>query len=639
MALEELFAPLAIGPTEIPCRIVSTSHQTTLVHDHLPTDEFVAYHEARARGGAGLIILEAVAVAPSGLLTSHTLGGYLAEMVDGYRRVAEAVQTHGTKLFVQLFHGGREVISSAPRPVAVSSSAIPSLRFHTEPGVLSTDDVRELIASYARSAAIAAEAGLDGIEISAAHSYLLEQFFNPAYNLRDDEYGEPTRAILDVVAAARQAAPALALGVRLSGDSEAARAIVGQLANVVDYVHVTTGNSATFDGSVGIVPPPPIPRNVVGTFTEAFRVGVPLIATARVVEPEDANAMIERGAADAVGMTRALITDPDMPAKARAGRTPEVLRCIGCNACIAHYHAETPIRCAQNPRTGRELTMPRPRRDDPPRRVVVVGGGPAGLAAAAEAGARGHDVVLLEREHLGGQARLAGRSPTHHELAATLLANYEQLLQAAGVIVELGVEADPDAVEQYTPDSVIVATGARPYEPRHSLGGVEVVQAWDVLAGMRPDGHIVVADWGGDATGLDCAATLAAEGRDVTLAVSAIVPGETLHQYTRNTYIARLLRAGVRLESWLGLEGAADGAVKFRNIFAPDLETTIRCDVLTLSLGRVPNQGLEAKLRARGLPVTSAGDCRSPRGLEEAILEGTLAGASVSQVRSPQAVG
>ena len=250
MALEELFAPLRIGPAEIPCRIVSTSHQTTLVHDHLPTDEFVAYHEARARGGAGLIILEAVAVAPSGLLTSHTLAGYLAEMVAGYRRVAEAVQKHRTKLFVQLFHGGREVIASAPRPVAVSSSAIPSVRFQTEPGALTTDEVRELVASYARCAAVAAEAGLDGIEISAAHSYLLEQFFNPAYNLRDDEYRAPTRALLEVIAAVRGAAPSLALGVRLSGDSEAARAIVGSLADLVDYLHVTTGNSATFDGSV-----------------------------------------------------------------------------------------------------------------------------------------------------------------------------------------------------------------------------------------------------------------------------------------------------------------------------------------------------------------------------------------------------
>jgi 2,4-dienoyl-CoA reductase-like NADH-dependent reductase (Old Yellow Enzyme family) len=639
MALEKLFAPLRIGPTEIPCRIVSTAHQTTLVHDHLPTDEFVAYHEARARGGAGLIILEAVAVAPSGLLTSHTLGGYLPETVGGYRRVARAVQKHGTRLFVQLFHGGREVIASTPRPVAVSASAIPSLRFHTEPGVLTTAEVRALIASYARCAALAAEAGLDGMELSAAHGYLLEQFFNPAYNRRDDEYREPTRALLEVIAAVRDAAPGLALGVRLSGDSPAAREIVKHLSDVIDYVHVTTGNSSTFDGAVGIVPPPPLPRNVVEPLTADFRVGPPVIATARVVTAEDANEMISRGAADAVGMTRALITDPDLPAKTRAGRGSEVLRCIGCNACIAHYHAETPLRCAQNPRTGRELTLARATRSVASRRVVVVGGGPAGLAAAAEAGARGHHVVLIERDQLGGQIWLAGNSPTHQELAATMLANYDQLLRAGSVSVELGLEADADVIERYAPDEVIVASGARPFEPPFSLSGVELVQVWDVLAGRPTDGHILIADWGGDAAGLDCASKLVAEGREVTLAVSAVVPGETLHQYTRNTYIARLLRAGVQIENWLELQGAADGRVDFRNIFAPDLQTSIRCDVLALSLGRVPNQGLEAELRARGLAVRSAGDCRSPRGLEEAILEGTLAAASLSQGRSPQAVG
>jgi 2,4-dienoyl-CoA reductase-like NADH-dependent reductase (Old Yellow Enzyme family)/thioredoxin reductase len=638
MALDQLFQSLQIGTTKIPCRIVSTSHQTTMVHDHLPTDDFVAYQQARARGGVGLIIMEAVAVSPSGLLTAHTLGGYLNEMVAGYRRVAEAVQSHGTKVFVQLFHGGREVIASAPRPVIVSSSAVPSHRYHTEPRALSTAEIRELVVSYGQCAAVAAEAGLDGIEITAAHGYLLEQFFNPAYNIRDDEYQEPARALLEVVEAVRQAAPGLALGVRLSGDSAAARTIAGSLGTVVDYLHITTGNSATFDGCVGIVPPLPTPRNVVENFTDAFRIGVPLIATARVVDPAYANAMVARGVADAVGMNRALITDPDMPNKAKTGREDEILRCIACNACIAHYHAETPLRCAQNPRTGRELTLPRPSPAAVRRRIVVVGGGPAGLAAAAEAGARGHEVILVEQYRLGGQVWLAGNSPTHAELAQTMLANYEHLLSAPNVTIELGTNADADVLESYEPDGVILATGARPYEPPHALTGVEVVQVWDLLRGARPEGHILIADWGGDPAALDCAEALAAEGREVTLAVGAVSPGETLHQYSRNVYIGRLLRAGVRIENWLGLETARDGRAIFRNIFAPDLETSIPCDVLALSLGRVPNQELEASARARGMEVATAGDCRSPRTIEEAILEGTLAAATLSEVRAPAAV-
>jgi 2,4-dienoyl-CoA reductase-like NADH-dependent reductase (Old Yellow Enzyme family)/thioredoxin reductase len=633
VALDQLFAPLRIGDVELRNRIVSTSHQTTMVHDHLPTADFVAYQEARARGGVALIIMEAVAVSPSGLLTAHTLGGYLEEMVAGYGRVLEAVRSHGAKLFVQLFHGGREMISSAPRPVVVSSSAIPSHRYHTEPRALSAADVREIVAAYGQCAEVAAQAGLDGIEVSAAHGYLFEQFFNPAYNDRGDEYAEPARALLEVLESVRSAAPNLALGVRLSGDSAAAGGVVREIATSVDYVHVTTGNSATFDGCVGIVPPLPTPRNAVAQFTSGFKVGVPLIATARVVEPEDADALIARGVADAVGMNRALITDPDMPNKARAGRGTEILRCIACNACIAHYHAETPLRCAQNPRTGRERMMPRTQKARATRRLLVVGGGPAGMAAAAEAGASGHEVVLVEQDQLGGQVGLAGRSPTHAEMASSLLANYAQLLKAGRVRVELGVRADANVVESYEPDFTIIATGASPFTPRRRLDGVEVVQVWDILAGARPTGELLIADWGGDAAALDCAEMLAAEGRSLTLAVGAVSPGETLHQYSRNTYIGRLLRAGVQIENWLALDSTEAGKATFRNIFAPDLTRTVPCDALALSLGRVPNQELEAELEARGVPYATVGDCRSPRTIEEAILEGTSAAIEVGELQ------
>jgi pyruvate/2-oxoglutarate dehydrogenase complex dihydrolipoamide dehydrogenase (E3) component len=223
-------------------------------------------------------------------------------------------------------------------------------------------------------------------------------------------------------------------------------------------------------------------------------------------------------------------------------------------------------------------------------------------------------------------------------MAETMLGNYQHLLARPNVTIEVGVEADADVIEDRNPDLVVVATGARPYEPPHSLRGVEVVQVWDILRGRRPEGQILIADWGGDPAALDCAELLAAEGRTVTLAVGAVTPGETMHQYSRNVFIGRLLRAGVRIENWLGLESADAGAVRFRNIFAPDLETSISCDVLALSLGRVPNQELEVELRARGLDVATAGDCRSPRTIEEAILEGTLAAATQSPVSAAAAV-
>jgi 2,4-dienoyl-CoA reductase-like NADH-dependent reductase (Old Yellow Enzyme family)/thioredoxin reductase len=633
--LAYLLSPLAIGPVRLPCRIVSTSHQTTLVEEHLPTEDFMAYQRARAEGGAGLIVLEAVAIAPSGLLTAHTLGGYLEAIVEGYKRLADQVRPHGTRLFVQLFHGGRELISTSPRPPAVSSSALPSARYHVEPRALRTAEVQELIGAYARCAALAAQGGLDGIEITAAHGYLGEQFFDPQLNHRSDRYREPARFLTEVLLAVRDAAPQLALGLRLSADSQAARAVAPALAGLVDYLHVAVGNSATFDGCSGIVPPPPLPRNLIAPLTEPFRLGVPLLATSRILEPAEADALIARGIADAVGMTRALICDPQLPRKSREGRAREILRCIGCNACIAHYHAGTPIRCAQNPRTGRERSLPPPQRTRDPRRVLVVGAGPAGLAAAAEAGAAGHQVILAERSGaIGGQVDLAGSAPAHREQAQALRSNYEALLELANVELRLNSTVDVAAISALSPEVVIIATGAAPAPPRQPLEDIELHQAWDVLAGARPVGRrVVIADWGGDPGALDCAELLAGEGYHVTIAVGALVAGETVHQYQRNQYLARLYRAGVSIEHHQALVDACAGTVRVANIFAPELERALAADALVLSLGRTPHDELQRALEEhrasgpaeQGPLVRCVGDCCSPRGLEEAILEGTLA--------------
>jgi 2,4-dienoyl-CoA reductase-like NADH-dependent reductase (Old Yellow Enzyme family)/NADPH-dependent 2,4-dienoyl-CoA reductase/sulfur reductase-like enzyme len=678
MPLERLLAPLELGPVTLPCRIVSTSHQTTLVEDHLPTEEFVAYQGARAAGGAGLIVMEAVAVAPSGLLTAHTLAGYFDSTADGYRRVAAAVQPHGAKLFVQLFHGGREVISSAPRAEVVSASARPSQRFQTEPRALRTEEVEELVASYGRCAGIAAVAGLDGIEVTGAHGYLLEQFFDPELNEREDRYGDPAAFVTEVLRAVRAAAPGLALGLRLSADSPAAQAIAPRVVGLVDFLHLAVGNSATFVRSTGIAPPPPTPRNAAAELTGPFRLGVPVLATTRIVDPAEADALIASGAADAVGMTRALITDPDLPRKVRADEVDSVVRCIGCNACIAHYHAETPIRCSMNPRAGRELTLPPPgaggaggREPTPaapgpghgaargpsdgaapgsgdraargpagaPRRVVIVGAGPAGLAAAAEAGAAGDEVTVFERaDRIGGQARLFGAAPGHEETAQALVANYEMLLGhgpgeadrriatvSLRVDLRLRTEADVEGIAALDPDLVVLAAGARPYAGAPDLGGVPVLGAWDVLAGARPDGRVLVADWGGEPTGLDTAELLAAEGHEVTLVTAAPMPGFSVHQYARHQYLARLERAGVTIASGLELDSAAPDEVRCRSIFAPERKVAFAVDTVVTALGRVPDDALSRALADAAIPHRSVGDCRSPRGLEEAILEGTLA--------------
>ena len=619
--LSSLFSPLKLGSVVLPNRIVSTAHQTTLVADHLPTDDFVAYHEARARGGVGLIVIEATAPHPSGILTAHELAGYLPEMADAYRRVAAAVQPHGTKLFVQLLHGGREQIAGPPRAPALAPSAIPSQRFRVAPRALRAHEIEEIVEGFGDCARIAAAGGLDGVEISAAHRYLIAQFFDPELNQRDDEWAEPSRFLVAVVRAVRAAAPGLCIGVRMSADSVPAQNVAPQLRGEVDYVSVALGESPSYLGSLLIVPPPPLGENLIAPLTGPFRIGVPVIATSRVIDAGEADALVASGAADAFGMTRALIADPDLPAKARAGK--RAIRCIGCQACIAHYHAGEAIRCAINPRTGRERTPPT---SQPSRigRVVVVGAGPAGITAAATARAAGHEVVLLERaSEVGGQFAIAARTTGSRAVADGFLANHAVLL--ASIDLRFGVEATPEIVAALSPDLVVVASGARAYAP--ALPGV---QAWDVLAGSVTVGkRVVVADWGGDPLGINAAELLADAGHDVVYCVASVLVGESLHQYRRNLFLQRLYRAGVEIVQHHELVAGDAQSVTLRNVFAPELETTIAADTIVLALGRVPEDGLAPTLRAAGLRVEEAGDCLSPRGLEEAVLEGTRAAQAV----------
>jgi pyruvate/2-oxoglutarate dehydrogenase complex dihydrolipoamide dehydrogenase (E3) component len=258
---------------------------------------------------------------------------------------------------------------------------------------------------------------------------------------------------------------------------------------------------------------------------------------------------------------------------------------------------------------------------------VVVGGGPAGLAGAADAAAAGASVVLLERtKSLGGQMSMASAAPGTAEIGTRLVALYETRLAATGVDVRFGAEADLASVAEFEPDAVLVATGARPFLPDLPFAGVDVVQSWEVLLGGEPTGQrALVADWGGDPSGLDAAEVLAAAGNEVTLAVASVAVGEHVHQYRRNLYLQRLYRAGVHVLQHQALAGAADGEVELSNVFAPELRTFVAADLLVLAQGRVPEDELAPALREAGLRVEEAGDCLSPRSFEEAILEATLA--------------
>jgi 2,4-dienoyl-CoA reductase-like NADH-dependent reductase (Old Yellow Enzyme family) len=635
-----LLSSVDVGPLRLRNRVVSTSHQTSLVHDHLPTDDLLAYHEARARGGVGTIFLEATAVHSSGLLTAHTIGGFLPQIAGAYRALAERLHPHGTMLMVQLFHGGREQISSAPRAPAVAPSAIPSLRFKSEPRALTVAEIEELIAGYAEAARLAAEGGVDGLELSMSHGYLPGQFLSALSNRRGDGFDGSLEArmrfsveVLDAVRAA--AGPAVAVGARLSADelidggldTEACAEIARRLHSrgLVDFVSLVLGHSAHPAASIWIAPPPPAPRAAIAPAAAAIRAAVPeltLLATTRVVTLQDAQQLLDAGTADLVGMTRALIADPELLAKTEAGRGDEVIACVGCNqSCIGHYHAGVPIGCAVNARTGRERTLGVPRAAAP--EMLVIGAGPAGAAAAIEAAQGGAQVTLIERaEEIGGQLRLAGMAPAHHETWELYRRSTLGRLASAGVTVQLGTAADARLAQRFA--AVVVATGARPYEPELDLGDVAVVQAWEAI--RQPStvaGPALVADWGGGWEGLDAAERLAGAGVAVTLACAATVPGETLHQYQRNLYLARLHELGVEI---LHHHELADGPL-LRHVFSRRSRPLPETATIVLALGRAPVDELWAQLESHPGAIR-AGDVLGPRTLEEAVLEGTMAARS-----------
>jgi NADPH-dependent 2,4-dienoyl-CoA reductase/sulfur reductase-like enzyme len=369
-----------------------------------------------------------------------------------------------------------------------------------------------------------------------------------------------------------------------------------------------------------IAPPPPAPEAAIADSLAAVRaaVDVPLVATTRVVDLRAAERLIESGAADAVGMTRALIADPELVEKAATGRRADVLACIGCNqGCIGHYHAGVPIGCLVNPRTGRERTLPRRSGPARPLRVVVVGAGPAGVAAAVEAAGHGDSVLLLDRaSEVGGQLRLAGRAPAHGELWRRWRSNATRQLAHPRIELRLGREVS--RAELAGADVVVLATGARPFVP--GWAGDSAVDAWSAIANPAAvAGPVLVADWGGGWEGLDAAEVLARHGLDVMLACAAPCPGQTLHQYQRNLYLARLDEEGVAI-----LHHTEVTAKSLRHLFSgrtsrlPDVATTVHAQ------GREPEDELWSALE--GAPGrVRAGDVLGPRSAEEATLEGVTA--------------
>ncbi|MFI2410365.1 FAD-dependent oxidoreductase [Streptomyces sp. NPDC018947] len=648
-----LFSPLRIGGVTVPNRILSSGHDTVLAEDGAVTDDLIAYHEARAAGGAGLIVLQVSGVHESARYTTHVLMATDDACVPGYARLAEAVHRHGAKVFGQLFHPGREILESkdGTAPVAWAPSATPSERFHVMPRAMTEAEIHEVVDGYGQAARRLREAGLDGVEIVASHGYLPAQFLSPHVNVRTDGWGGDLRGRLrflrEALRGARdQAGPGFVVGLRVSGDElshdgldtglvlEAVALLDAE--GLLDYVSVCAGSSSSLSGAEHIAPPMVRSAGYTAPLAAKVRtvVGVPVMVAGRINQPQEAEQIIADGRADACAMTRALICDPELPVKSAQGRVEEIRACVGCNqACIGHFQLGHPISCIQHPETGRErrfAALPTVTRR---KRVLVIGGGPAGLKAAAVAAARGHEVELHEAgRRVGGQVLLAERLPGRAEFGG-VVTNLEGEARRAGARIRTGSRIDAVALAAAAPDAVVLATGARPRRPHLELMDEPVVlDAWSVIRGdaVLPRGRIVVADWRGDWIGLGVALHLAAQRRKVTLCVTGFAAGEHLQQYVRAAMLAEAVRARVDIVPNVRLHGADADTVYLQHTLTEGPVLVEGVAGVVLAQGHLPVTDPDPV--ALGIPsdrVLAVGDCVAPRTVEEAVLEGLTAAAAL----------
>ncbi|AOP54226.1 NADH:flavin oxidoreductase [Brevibacterium aurantiacum] len=647
-----LFEPITLGARTIRNRIVSSGHDTVLDDHGAIGDDLVAYHEARAQGGCGLIVLQVSGVHETARYTNHVLMATDDSSIPGYRAVAEAVHRHGATIFAQLFHPGREVMDGergmAPRAVAPSDT--PQERFKVVPEALSTEVIKEIIAGYASAAKRITDAGIDGVEIVASHGYLPIQFFNPRVNTRTDEYGgspaSRRRFLAEVVAGVRAAVgPDVVVGLRISGEEKTEDGLVAtEILDLIehldsleclDYFSITAGDSSTLQGAVHIVPSMQIDPAYAASLSEQVKkiTDKPVMVAGRINQPHEAEKAIAEGRTDMAIMTRAMICDPEIANKSGRDAVDEIRACIGCNqACIGHFQMGVPISCIQYPESGRELTfLPRPRVRTR-RRVLVIGGGPAGLKAAAVAAEAGDDVVLCEREpHLGGAVLLAQELPYRSEFGGAAT-NLSAEAKRAGVDIRTSTTVTQQILDEVAPEHVIVATGAKQRMPHIEIDdGAFVIGARDYLntQPILPTGRVLVTDWKGDWIGLGIALRLAEARVPVTLATAANFAGAAIQQYTRTLLMSQALRAGVDFVNDARLVGVDAETGYLQSTLC---EIVHEVDGVAATIVSGAPQSVIPDLDFGSASVHTIGDALAPRTVEEAVFEGLEAANSLAMV-------
>lgn len=647
---DRLFQPGTIGDLEVRNRLVMPSIGTNYAGERGEvTDRMIEYYAERARGGVGLIVVEVASVdAPVGNAIANQLRIDEDAFVPGLSRLAGRIGDHGATTFVQLHHAGGQTSerkTGGARPVAPSRTE--SGFSCDDPHVLETGEVEELVERFVAGARRAKKAGFDGVEVHAAHGYLIEQFLSPRTNEREDRYGGDlegrTRFVREVLEGIRErVGDRFGISVRLSADEfvedgyglEEGKRIAEILEESgVDVINVTAG---TYGSATKTLEPM--------AYEEGWRtylareigevVDVPTIAVGVIRGPETAEEVLAEDA-DFVAIGRGHISDPHIARKAREGRSEEINKCIGCNiGCLGEgTFADRLMGCTINPAVGREREFATLEPAAERKEVFVVGAGPAGIEAAIRATDRGHDVTLADRrDDIGGLLHVAAEPPGKDKLE-WYLTYLETQLEDRPIDLRLGETVDREGVLEADPDAVVLATGTRP--AGLDVPGVDrehVLQAWDVLAGESPvsEGPVVIV--GGGQAGCDTAEYLAGEGFEVTIveALGTIAPDQ--ERISRIDLLERL-SADERI-SWHTEHAVVSIEESSVRVDADGERQTFEAGAVILATGSVPNDELAGELVDEPCEVYLVGDARESRNVYHATSEGAEAGLSIG-ARNP----
>ncbi|TMV06331.1 FAD-binding protein [Ruegeria sediminis] len=656
MSLKHVFAPVKLRRRTLKNRIVFGAHTTNMAQDGLPGDQHLAYYLERAIGGAAMIVVEPMPVHAAAVLTRGNFRHSSDEVIPQFARLTKACKAEGAVMIQQLYHVGAHGDWDNSWHANWSPSGGPSYHDNDGSHAMTGDEIEETIEGFVQAAVRCQKAGFDGVEVWAAYHCLLDQFWTPFSNRREDEWGGSlenrtrfSREILRRIRAACGEDFIVGLSVNDDSDKEVCLSrdemveivALHDAERLMDYV--TVGSGSYFD-FYKLLPSFQYAENLGADLAERLKQVVRhslVTAEANIRTPENANTVLGAGQADLVSLVRAQIADPHLVTKAREDRTGDIRGCLSCNQqCWGRRGRDYHISCLINPSAGHEHLWGGDRFTpaDKPKTVLVIGAGPAGLETARVAAERGHGVILAEASpELGGQFRLAGLQPRRAQIT-DLIGWYGRQLEKLGVDLRFNTFMEADDVAAIGADEIVLATGsmpagtgfqkALPHVPE--LPGIEHGNVWspeDVMGrAARLGRHVIVLDEGGNWRGIGTAWYVAEAGHQVTIVTpDAMIGKELVRSATDFPARQTLAKLGATFVTESAITGWTGRSATALCLLTGQL-SEIQADSLVLATGNRADTELQAGLRVRGIVPRLVGDAHAPRLAAAAIYEGRKTG-------------